>query len=89
MANAVVRTLRSYRDLFTVPGSRGFVVAGLVRRYPISMRELAALVLVLHATQSYAVAGAVSSIVTLTNAASVPLLGRTSDRPPFMISTSA
>jgi MFS family permease len=76
-----VRTsLRAYRDLLRTPGAPGFVIAGLLGRFPISMRALAALMLALATTGSYAIAGAVSSVVTLSNAAAVPALGRLSDR---------
>jgi MFS family permease len=60
--------------------ARGFLIAGFFGRYPISMRALAVLLLVLAAHGSYALAGAVSSTVTLTNAATAPMLGRLADR---------
>ena len=80
MRRALRSTVAAYRELLKIKKARGFLVAGFVGRYPISMRALAVLLLVLAAHDSYAVAGAVSSTVTLTNAATAPLLGRLADR---------
>lgn len=78
--SGIGRSLRAYRDLLRIPGARGFVLAGSIGRYPISMRALACLLMVLATTGSYAIAGAVSSVVTLATAVAVPALGRLSDR---------
>lgn len=80
MSNGIGRSLRAYREILAIRGAPGFVVAGLIGRFPISMRALAAMLMVLAATDSYAVAGAIGSVVTLANAAAVPALGRLSDR---------
>lgn len=80
MNKALRSTFGRYGELLRIKEARGFLVAGFVGRYPISMRALAVLLLVLHAHGSYALAGAVSSTVTLTNAATAPVLGRLSDR---------
>lgn len=75
-------TFRSYLDLFDVPGARGFVLAGFIGRFPISMRALAAFLMVLATYGSYTLAGAISLVVALTNAVSAPFLGRLADRHP-------
>ena len=80
MNKALRSTFGSYGELLRIKEARGFLVAGFFGRYPISMRALAVLLLVLAAHGSYALAGAVSSTVTLTNAATAPILGRLSDR---------
>ncbi|GLW30805.1 MFS transporter [Actinoplanes regularis] len=80
MQSGIGKSLRAYRDLLRTPGAPGFVIAGLIGRFPISMRALAAMLMALATTGSYAIAGAVSSVVTLANAATVPALGRLSDR---------
>jgi MFS family permease len=77
---ALRSTFGSYGQLLRIKEARGFLIAGFVGRYPISMRALAVLLLVLAAHDSYALAGAVSSTVTLTNAATAPMLGRLADR---------
>jgi MFS family permease len=77
---ALRSTFGSYGELLRIREARGFLVAGFFGRYPISMRALAVLLLVLAAHGSYGLAGAVSSTVTLTNAATAPVLGRLSDR---------
>jgi MFS family permease len=80
LKSALLLTFSSYGELLKIRQARWFVLAGFVGRYPISMRALAVLLLVLATYDSYALAGAVSSVVTLTNAAMVPMLGRLSDR---------
>jgi MFS family permease len=80
LKGVVGATFRSYSQLLGIRGARDFVLAGFVGRFPISMRALACLLMVLDARGSYALAGAVSSVVTLTNAASAPVLGRLADR---------
>lgn len=80
MKSGIGKSLSAYRELLRTPGASRFVIAGLIGRFPISMRALAAIVMVLDATGSYAAAGAVGSVVTLSNAAAVPALGRLSDR---------
>ena len=80
MNRALRSTVGAYGGLLRIKKARGFLIAGFFGRYPISMRALAVLLLVLAAHGSYALAGAVSSTVTLTNAATAPILGRLSDR---------
>src|SRR5436853_7251051 len=78
--NALRSTFASYGQLLRIREARGFLIAGFIGRYPISMRALAVLLVVLAAHDSYALAGAVGSTVTLTNAATAPMLGRLADR---------
>ncbi|TDB78458.1 MFS transporter [Micromonospora sp. KC723] len=80
MKIGIGKSLGAYRELLKIRGAPGFVIAGLIGRFPISMRALAAMLLVLAATGSYATAGAIGSVVTLSNAFAVPALGRLSDR---------
>ena len=80
MNKALRARFGSYGELIRIKEARGFLIAGFVGRYPISMRALAVLLLVLAAHGSYALAGAVGSTVTLTNAATAPMLGRLADR---------
>ena len=79
MRQALVSTFGGYATLLRIRRARRFIIAGFIGRYPISMRALAILLVVLAATGSYAIAGAVSSTVTLTNALTAPLLGRLAD----------
>jgi MFS family permease len=72
--------LRSYREIFRVPGVGGFVAASLVGRLPMSTLSLAIVFLVTDATGSYAVAGAVASGGALCYALVVPQLGYLMDR---------
>jgi MFS family permease len=80
MKSPLRSTFSAYGGLLRLREARGFLVAGFFGRYPISMRALAVLLAVLAEHGSYALAGAVSATVTLTNAATAPLLGRLSDR---------
>ncbi len=80
MKSPLRSTFSAYGGLLRLREARGFLVAGFIGRYPISMRALAVLLAVLAEHRSYALAGAVSATVTLTNAATAPMLGRLSDR---------
>jgi MFS family permease len=72
--------LSSYRGLFAQPGTFAFVAAGLIGRFPISMLGLGAVVMVTGSGGSYALAGAVSAVLALAEAAAAPVIGRASDR---------
>jgi MFS family permease len=80
MKGALASTARAYTELLGIRRARGFVIAGIVGRFPISMRSLAVLLMVLATSHSYKLAGAVSATVALTSAAAVPALGRLADR---------
>ncbi|WP_283137976.1 MFS transporter [Rhizohabitans arisaemae] len=72
--------MRAYRELFEVPGAKGFVLAGFIGRMPMSMLGLGVVLLISAITGSYATAGAVAAIVSLSFAVSAPLSGRLADR---------
>lgn len=72
--------LAPYRSLLATPGTRAFVLAGLVGRFPLSMLGLGAVLLVSALTGSYAVAGAVSATLALSSGAASPVMGSLSDR---------
>lgn len=79
MRTRFLSTFSPYAELLRIRKARRFVIAGFIGRYPISMRALAVLLLVLATEGSYAVAAAVSSTVTLANALTAPMLGRLAD----------
>lgn len=72
--------LNRYRDLLALPGAIGFVVPGLIARFPIAMRPLGTLLLVLELTGSYRLAGATSAALTISQVVATPRLGRLADR---------
>jgi len=72
--------LATYRRILTRPGTALFSATGLVARLPISMVGLGIVLLVEDASGSYALAGAVSAVGLLSNAAFAILQGRLLDR---------
>jgi MFS family permease len=72
--------LGPYRQVLRVPGAVRFASAGLVARFPLSMQTLGTVLLVAESTGSYALAGAASATVALTQAAMGPAIGRLFDR---------
>ncbi|WP_246266864.1 MFS transporter [Nonomuraea typhae] len=69
-----------YRELFSEPGVKGFVLAGFVGRFPTSMLGIGIVLLISALTGSYATAGAVAAVVSLAYAIAAPLSGRLADR---------
>ncbi|MFC4536433.1 MFS transporter [Sphaerisporangium dianthi] len=69
-----------YRELFSAPGTKGFVVAGFVGRMPMSMLGIGIVLLISALTGSYATAGAISATVAIAFAVAAPLSGRLVDR---------
>ncbi|MEU8382074.1 MFS transporter [Streptosporangium sp. NPDC048865] len=69
-----------YRGLLSMPGVRGFVVAGFVGRMPMSMLGIGIILLIEALTDSYATAGAVAATVSVSLAVAAPLSGRLVDR---------
>ena len=61
--------LTPYRKLFATPGGLAFSIPGSIARLPIAMTFLSVTFVVLHETNSYTLAGAVSTGAALTNAA--------------------
>jgi MFS family permease len=72
--------LDTYREVLRVPGAVRFASAGLVARFPLSMQTLGTVLLVADSTGSYALAGAASATLALTQAALAPAIGRLADR---------
>lgn len=69
-----------YATVLALPGARGFVVAGVVGRLPISMLGLGTVVLVERRYGSYGLAGAVSATLVVSVAAAGPPVSRLLDR---------
>lgn len=69
-----------YRGLFAAPGVKGFVIAGLIGRMPMSMLGIGVILLIEALTDSFAMAGAVAATVNVSYAVAAPLTGRLVDR---------
>ena len=72
--------LDTYRRILSRPGTARFSATGLVARLPISMVGLGIVLLVERATGSYGLAGAVSGVALIANAALAIPQGRWLDR---------
>ena len=70
----------AYTTLFRTPGAMKFSVAALIGRMPISMDSLALIFIVVAATDSYALAGALSATASIVMSASTPYWSRVADR---------
>ncbi|GAA3128350.1 MFS transporter [Planomonospora alba] len=68
-----------YRELFSTPGVKGFVISGFVGRMPMSMLGLGIILLVETLTGSYGMAGAVAATVSVSYAVAAPFSGRLVD----------
>jgi len=73
------RPLRPYAEIFKVPGSWQFCVAGVIGRMPMSMFGLGTVLLISSVTGKYGAAGAVSATGSLGYAFSAPSIARTVD----------
>ena len=71
---------RTYRDVLSIPGARGFAAAGFLARLPLSMLGIGLVLLVESTTGSYATAGAVAGVFGLTSAIASPWVSRAVDR---------
>ncbi len=69
-----------YRALFAVPGARGFTVAGLLGRMPLSMMGIGVVTMISQVTGRYGLAGALSATMALSAAAFGPQISRLVDR---------
>ncbi|OMQ15711.1 hypothetical protein A7K94_0207645, partial [Modestobacter sp. VKM Ac-2676] len=79
--NVSPRTVFSpYAQLFTVPGSRAFSLAGWFARVPMATVGLGSVLLVAGETGSYALAGAVAGTLSLSFAIASPQWARLMDR---------
>jgi MFS family permease len=72
--------LTPYSELFTVPGTRAFSLAGVIARVPMATVGLGSVLLVEGETGSYALAGAVSGTLALSFALGSTLWARAMDR---------
>ncbi|WP_327071061.1 MFS transporter [Kitasatospora sp. NBC_01302] len=71
---------RPYRDLFTRPGAKPLVAAGLIARAPRAMTGIAILAMVTQRTGDYALASAECATYSLACAVLAPLVSRQADR---------
>ena len=71
--------LQPYADIFRIPGTWRFSVAGVIGRMPMSMFGLGTVLLISAATGKYGVAGAVSAVGSLGYALSAPRIARMVD----------
>ncbi|QLF92022.1 MFS transporter [Pseudomonas sp. ABC1] len=72
--------LNPYRELFAMPGTKGFSLAGLVARIPLPMAGIGIITMLAQLRGSYALAGAVSATFVLTYALLSPQISRLVDR---------
>ncbi|TRZ84560.1 MAG: MFS transporter [Streptomycetaceae bacterium] len=72
--------LTPYRKLFATPGGLAFSIPGLIARLPIAMTYLSVTFIVVHETDSYTLAGTISTGAALINAAFSPLWSRKADQ---------
>lgn len=69
-----------YRALFNAPGSRAFVLAGMVARMPISMTGIGLITMLSQLQGGYALAGSVAATFALATAFCAPQVSRMVDR---------
>lgn len=72
--------LSPYRALLAIPGTRGFVIPGVIGRFPLSMLGLGSVLLIKEETGSYGIAGAVTATLAVSTALAGPLIGALADR---------
>jgi len=75
-----VHLVRTYWTLLRLPGAAGFAGAGFVARLPIAMRSVGCVLMVSALTGSFTLAGAVAGVLTLSQAAIAPIVGRLVDQ---------
>ncbi len=69
-----------YREIFKVPGTKGFAAAGFIARLPIAMAPIGIVAMLSQTHGEYWLAGAVSATFALTNAFVAPQISRLVDR---------
>ena len=69
-----------YRELFTAPGARNFVLAGMIARMPISMTGIGLITMLSQEHGGYGLAGAVTATFALATAFCAPQVSRLVDR---------
>lgn len=72
--------MKAYGALFSVPGGRPIIIAGMLGRFPIAMTPLAIVFVISVTSGSFVDAGLVSAGFTLAGAIVGPQLGRIADR---------
>src|ERR1700733_5396756 len=72
--------LAPYAEVFAIPRSWRFSVAGIIGRPPMSMYGLGTVLLISAGTGRYGLAGTVAAVSALGNALCAPQLGRLTDR---------
>lgn len=71
---------RQYRELFQVPGTKGFTLAGVLSRIPLPMTGIGIITMLSQMYGSYGLAGAVSATFIFTYALMSPQVSRLVDR---------
>lgn len=69
-----------YRELFRAPGTRAFVIAGMIARMPISMTGIGIITMLSQLKGGYGLAGAVAATFALATAFCAPQVSRMVDR---------
>ncbi|WP_455269802.1 MFS transporter [Rhizobium herbae] len=69
-----------YKEIFSVPGTKGFSAAGFLARLPIAMAPIGIVAMLSQTRGEYWIAGAVSATFALTNALAAPQISRLVDR---------
>lgn len=72
--------LSPFRKLFATPGGLTFSIPGMIARLPIAMTYLSVTFIVVHETDSYTLAGAISTGAALINAVFSPIWSRKADQ---------
>lgn len=70
----------SYTTLLKTPGAKGFVLAGLLARLPVSMTAIGIITMLSELNASYTLAGGVAAVFTLSCAVIAPRISRLVDR---------
>ena len=69
-----------YKEIFSVPGTKGFSAAGFLARLPVAMAPIGIVAMLSQTHGEYWLAGAVSATYALTNALIAPQISRLVDR---------
>lgn len=72
--------MASYATLLKTPGAKGFVLAGLLARLPVSMTAIGIITMLSQLDASYTLAGGVAATFTLSCALIAPKISRAVDR---------
>ncbi|MDO4664737.1 MAG: MFS transporter [Actinomycetaceae bacterium] len=69
-----------YKELFRIPGAAGFSLAGIIARFPMSMSNLAIIMMISLMFSDYSLAGRLSAVGAVSFALAVPQISRYVDR---------